>query len=252
MSNSERAIERLYRIYGNPRTEDVPGFVGEYEKALNAFTPETLDRAINIVVQDFKPYANQPWPAISDLIKAARKTCEGTTDGKGEMDKIRARVRDAQRDAKVRAAWWLERSQLGKQALMEGWPRELWEWVSQIYTTAILEGRNVDPERIRFDPDRIAYAREYCKSGLMILVDLMVIFGSREKALEVYQAVYGEEWTQPDPAPPQKPQGNVIDWKRATAKPFRAMQATSPNTGLHREGGGVSDLSKRITGEHTE
>lgn len=73
MSNADEAIKRLFTLYGNPRTDYPDAFVSEYRSALGKYSPETLGKAIDAVRLEFKPYANQPWPAISDIIKHAKR-----------------------------------------------------------------------------------------------------------------------------------------------------------------------------------
>lgn len=240
-------IRRFMVIYGEPKTPNPSEFRAEYERALSGYTESTLSRAVDHVVQEFKPFASQPWPAISAVIAACKKVCETTTDGKSEMDKIRAQIRETNRQAKARAAMWMERSPLGRQAILEGWPRELWNWVTQLYAKALTDGRRLDDEEIRFDPKRIEYARAHCSNQHWEKADLWVVFGTEEKALYWMKQRHGEDYE----GPPQvaiQPRQNAKphDWQRATATPFKAMQQASPNRELHRE---VSSITKRITGE---
>lgn len=238
-------IRRFVTIYGEPKTPNPSEFRAEYERALASYTEATLNRAVDTVVQEFRPFANQPWPAISDVIKAARKACEGTAaDAKTEMDKIRFRVRKVNHQAKVSAAFWLERSPLGRQALLEGWARELWEWVTQVIANAQLEGRQLDQDAIRFDPERIAYAREHCQSGRLEHLDLWLIFGTEAKAIEWLKRRHGPDY---QPRPPIKLQPRAkpakLDWSRAGDGAFQRMQTTSKNRELHQ------GIAARITGE---
>ncbi|MFA5952294.1 MAG: hypothetical protein WC807_18655 [Hyphomicrobium sp.] len=65
---TDLVIARFITLYGDPKTDSVPDFIGEYERSLGHFPAEVLRRAANKVIDD---QVFKSWPTPGECRKAA-------------------------------------------------------------------------------------------------------------------------------------------------------------------------------------
>lgn len=88
MSNvQDLIIARFTTLYGDPKTDNIPAFVDEYERCLGHFSAEVLRRAASRVIDD---QVFKAWPTPGECRKAAeaaQQMMPKPTPTQAELDK---------------------------------------------------------------------------------------------------------------------------------------------------------------------
>jgi len=69
----EAIIARFSNCYGEPKALDVEAFLGEYERVLKGYTPDTLRKAADEIIAN---HAYPSWPTPGECNLACQKICE--------------------------------------------------------------------------------------------------------------------------------------------------------------------------------
>jgi hypothetical protein len=65
--SSNPLVKRLAIVFGEPKTEDPAGFLGEYASAFKGTPKDTLDVAADVIIKQRK-YRN--WPTVAECLEA--------------------------------------------------------------------------------------------------------------------------------------------------------------------------------------
>lgn len=102
-------LSRFLTLYGEPKTDNVEAFFGEYEKALSGTAPDVLQGAADLVIreQEFRS-----WPTPGECVKACNKIAF-------KLDEERRHRRPSQADLDRQAEVWPQPSEESKQRVKD-------------------------------------------------------------------------------------------------------------------------------------
>ena len=158
MADDNILIQRLLTVFGRPdRTDDIPGFLEEYRKLLSGFGPNTLDAAATHLIRNGGKY----WPAPKVCVEACIDVVEMEA---GRAAANRANQPQPKMPWEVAAekgrAWatdYIKRSDLGRQAQVEFWSREL-ELYAYSYARSCYQLGGEPKDVLKWRPDAEAIA----------------------------------------------------------------------------------------------
>lgn len=126
-----KLLTPLAAVFG-PMPNDDPAVLQAYQRSLEGFSDEVLERAATEIIGTFLPSKVRPWPAPA----ICRKACErgGPAPRQVGAGGFAATLKALDEAAVKFAQRWVDQTEQGRAAHAEGWAHEAKGLVRQIYT----------------------------------------------------------------------------------------------------------------------
>ena len=236
MSHTDEFFGRLNAVYGDPKTENVSGFLAEYTRMLGRYTKAELDKAADKILTRHKI---RTWPTIPECVEAAEDA--RSVFQAAQLTRNRNGSPYQGPDAKRLAADWVLNTQQGRDAVKGRYARKAWALVAQ----QIEAEQPANHREIELPAETVDYFAKACAKRNGYLLDLSVIFGTEENARRI-AGIFNLDL--------EEPMADIKEFAVTKVPPtfcadMERLQRNSPNRTLHTN---LTGVTRRMTGEHQE